>query len=108
MKKAARGQGELTTPGGPECPAELALRSIAGKWKPQILRLAADGPVRFNALHRTLTGSTRQALTNALRELETDGLIQRAVLRLKPLHVEYTLTGKGTGIITLLRSLEGA
>ena len=35
-------------------------------------------------------------------------LLLRAVLRLKPLHVEYSLTEKGTGIITLLRSLEGA
>ena len=108
MKKPARGQEELTTPNGPECPAELALRSIAGKWKPQVLRMAVDGPVRFNALHRALPESTRQALTNALRELEADGLLLRTVLRLKPLHVEYSLTEKGTGIITLLRSLEGA
>ena len=106
MKKAARGQSELTTPDVPECPAEQALRSIAGKWKPRILRLALDGPLRFNALARALPDSNRQALTNALRELETDGLLQRTVLRLKPLHVEYTVTPKGEGIITLLRSLE--
>ncbi len=97
----------MTTPGVAECPAEQALRSIAGKWKPQILRLAAEGPLRFNALHRALPDSNRQALTNALRELEHDGLLQRAVLRLKPLHVEYALTTKGGETIALLRSLEG-
>jgi DNA-binding HxlR family transcriptional regulator len=106
MKKTARGKSELTTPAGPECPAEQALRSIAGKWKPQILRLATEGPLRFNALSRALADSNRQALTNALRELESDGLLLRTVLRLKPLHVEYTVTPKGEGIITLLRSLE--
>lgn len=97
----------MTTPGSTDCPAEQALRSISGKWKPRILRSAVDGPLRFNALLRELPGSNRQALTNALRELASDGLLERTVVRLKPLHVEYLLTERGSAVVKLLQSMEG-
>ena len=106
MDKAARGQTGLTTPGTPECPAEQALRSISGKWKPRILRSAAEAPVRFNRLLRDLPDSNRQALANALREMEADGLLQRTVVRVKPLHVEYALTAQGRTLVGILRAME--
>lgn len=89
-----------------ECPAEQALRSITGKWKPRIMRAASHGAVRFNALLRDLPGSTRQSLANALRELEEGGVLTRHVVRLKPLHVEYTLTDLGHQLVPLLMALE--
>lgn len=97
----------MTTPGSTDCPAEQALRSISGKWKPRILRLAVDGPLRFNALLRELPDSNRQALTNALRELASDELLERTVVRLKPLHVEYLLTERGSAVVKLLQAMEG-
>ena len=97
----------MTTPGSTDCPAEQALRSISGKWKPRILRLAVEGPLRFNALLRELPDSNRQALTNALRELASDGLLERTVVRLKPLHVEYLLTERGSAVVKLLQAMEG-
>lgn len=106
MDKAARSQAGLTAPGTPECPAEQALRSISGKWKPRILRAALEAPVRFNQLLRDLPDSNRQALTNALREMEADGLLQRTVVREKPLHVEYALTGQGRTLVGILRAME--
>lgn len=106
MNRAARSQAKLTTPATPACPAEQALRSITGKWKPRILRAAADAPVRFNQLLRDIPESNRQAITNALRELENDGLMHRSVVQQKPLHVEYTLTDQGRTIIGLLRAME--
>jgi len=96
----------LTTPATPACPAEQALRSITGKWKPRILRAAADAPVRFNQLLRDIPESNKQAITNALRELENDALVRRTVVQQKPLHVEYTLTDQGRTIICLLRAME--
>ncbi len=97
----------MTTPGSTDCPAEQALRSISGKWKPRILRLAVEGPLRFNALLRELPDSNRQALTNALRELASDELLERTVVRLKPLHVEYLLTERGSAVVKLLQAMEG-
>lgn len=95
----------MTTPAA-DCPAEQALRSITGKWKPRILHSAAEGPVRFNSLLRELPESNKQAITNALRELEHDGLLTRTVVRQKPLHVEYTLTAQGRTLVPLLQALE--
>lgn len=106
MEGAARSQGKLTTTDGADCPAEQALRSISGKWKPRMLRLAEHAPLRFNSLLRELPGSNKQALATALRELEADGIVERIVVKLKPLHVEYSLTAQGRSIAALLRSME--
>lgn len=106
MERAARSQTKLTTPEVADCPAEQALRTISGKWKPRILRAAAEAPVRFNQLLRDIPESNKQAITNALRELENDGVLERNVVQLKPLHVEYVLTDQGQTLIGLLRAME--
>lgn len=106
MTRATRSQAKLTTSAAPVCPAELALRSITGKWKPRIIRAGADAPVRFSQLLRDMPESNRQAITNALRELETDALLDRTVVQHKPLHVVYTLTTQGCTVADLLRALE--
>ena len=106
MAGSTRSQTKLTTPDTADCPAEHALRSISGKWKPRILRAAAETPVRFNQLLRDIPESNKQAITNALRELEHDGVLERTVVRMKPLHVEYVLTDHGRTIIRLLRAME--
>ncbi|MBL7955375.1 MAG: helix-turn-helix transcriptional regulator [Flavobacteriales bacterium] len=106
MGRATSSQTKLTPSDTPECPAERALRSISGKWKPQVLRAAAEAPVRFNQLLRTIRESNKQAITNALRDLERDQLLTRTVVQQKPLHVEYALTDQGRTIIGLLRAME--
>ncbi len=106
MASPTRSQAKLTTPDDTDCPAQQALRSIAGKWKPRILRAAMSAPVRFNQLLRDIPESNKQAITNALRELENDALLVRTVVQQKPLHVEYTLTDQGRTIIGLLQGLE--
>lgn len=106
MAGPARSQPKLTTPEAADCPAAQALRRISGKWKPRILRAAAAAPVRFNQLLRDIPECNRQALANALRELENDALLHRTVVRHKPLHVEYELTDQGRMIAELLRALE--
>jgi len=107
VKRAAISQEKLTTSEqGPDCPAERLLRSVSGKWKPNILVLATQGPVRFSELLRALPGSNKQSITAALRELESDGLLLRVVIRPKPLHVEYTLTALGEQMVPLLKGME--
>lgn len=89
------------------CPAQGLLKLLSGKWKPEIFRLATGSPVRFSVLLRKIEGSNKQSLAVALKELEEAGLLQRTVIRLKPLHVEYSLTGKGQSLIPVFRQLEG-
>lgn len=88
------------------CPAEGLLKMLTGKWKPQIFRLALEGPVRFNSLLRQIEGSNKQSIAVALKELEEQGLLDKIVVKLKPLHVEYTLSEKGESLIPILRQLE--
>ena len=88
------------------CPAETLLKMLSGKWKPQIFRLAAEGPVRFNSLLRQMEGSNKQSVAVALKELEEQGLLAKKVVTQKPLHVEYTLSEKGRSLVVVFRQLE--
>lgn len=88
------------------CPAEGLLKSLSGKWKPQIFRLAALGPVRFSALLRQIKGGNRQSISLALREMEDQGLLVRTVVAKKPLHVIYTLSDKGKALLPIFEQLE--
>jgi len=96
-----------TEDGPAECPAEGLLKQLSGKWKPQLFRLAVEGPLRFNALLRQLEGASKQSVATALKELEAEGLLVRTTLALKPLHVEYTLSDKGRSLVPVFRQLEG-
>lgn len=89
-----------------ECPAEGLLKQLSGKWKPQIFRLALDGPVRFNSLIREIEGSNKQSIATALRELEENGLLEKTVIKLKPLHIEYSLSEKGKSLVVVFQQLE--
>jgi len=89
------------------CPARGLLKLLAGKWKPEIFRLAVANPVRFNGLLRQLEGSNKQSVATALKELEESGLLNRVVINQKPLHVEYSLTERGQALIPVFEQLEG-
>ncbi|GGM96173.1 transcriptional regulator [Dyadobacter beijingensis] len=97
---------ENTEEGQGQCPAETLLKQLAGKWKPQIFRIALAGPVRFNALLRQLDGSSKQAIASALKEMEEQQLIEKQVIKLKPLHIEYILSERGRSLIPIFRQLE--
>ncbi len=100
----------MTTPmeeeQGQECPVEGLLKMLSGKWKPQLFRLALEAPLRFNTLLRQLKGSNKQSLATALKEMEERGILEKRVVQLKPLHIEYTLSDKGKALIAVFRQLE--
>lgn len=88
------------------CPAQGLLKQLSGKYKPEVFRLAVEGPVRFSSLLRTIAGSNKQTLATALRELEETGLLDRVTVRIKPLHIEYHLSERGRALIPVFRQLE--
>jgi DNA-binding HxlR family transcriptional regulator len=88
------------------CPAETLLKLLSGKWKPKIFKLAVEGPLRFNALLRQLEGSNKQSVAVALKELEEQGLLDKTIIKLKPLHIEYNLSEKGKTMIPVFMQLE--
>lgn len=89
-----------------ECPAEGLLKLLSGKWKPQIFLLAVQGPLRFNGLLRDIKGANKQSIAVALRELEDFGILDKNVIKLKPLHIEYNLSEKGESLIPVFKQLE--
>jgi DNA-binding HxlR family transcriptional regulator len=78
------------------CPHRLfLLDQIADKWSVLILASLCTQPQRFNALKRRLGGITQKSLTQTLRRLERNGVIERRVIPTAPVAVEYSITPLG-------------
>ena len=92
--------------GNETCPAQGLLKLLSGKWKPEIFRLAVEAPLRFSSLLRQIEGANKQTLAVALRELEEINLIEKIIIKQKPLHIEYNLTEKGKSLIPVFKQLE--
>ena len=88
-----------------ECPAERAIYFLGGKWKIRILfTLYNNKRVRFNILKKGLKTITQQMLSKQLKELETDGIVNRKVHQVVPPKVEDSLTEFGLSVIPILKS----
>jgi len=88
------------------CPVELAIRIIGGKWKPVIIWHLRDNKKRFGELKREIKGITVKMLAQQLRELEYDGLIARKMYYEVPPRVEYSLTDLGRQLDPALKELK--
>lgn len=88
------------------CPASQLLKSLSGKWKPELFRLSLTSNLRFSTLLHQLPQASKQSISAALRDLQADGLLDRIVLQEKPLHVEYQLTDKGKSLAPALTQIE--
>lgn len=88
------------------CPIERGMRVIGGKWKGSILWHLKDGPVRFNELTRLLGGATRKIVTQRLKEMESQGLVERRVLSERPIAVTYEITDFGRSTMEILEKLQ--
>jgi len=83
------------------------LQRIGGKWTILVIGELSDGaPHRFTALKRRLAGVSEKMLTQTLRGLERDGLVQRTVFPVIPPHVEYQLTALGGTLRDPMAALE--
>ncbi|MFT3985494.1 MAG: helix-turn-helix domain-containing protein [Lachnospiraceae bacterium] len=87
------------------CPMELAVHLISGKWKTVILWNLVEKPLRFAELSRRFPEISEKVLTAQLRSLERDGMIVRTVYPKVPLRVEYALTVFGESLIPILKEL---
>ncbi|RNM06852.1 transcriptional regulator [Dickeya undicola] len=77
------------------CPSRFLLEQIADKWSVLVLGALCEKPLRFNEIKRSLEGITQKALTQCLRKLERNGIVERRVLTFSPIAVEYHITPLG-------------
>jgi DNA-binding HxlR family transcriptional regulator len=88
-----------------QCPVDRTLRVIGGRWKALIIYYLRGGPKRFNALRRMMPSVTQRMLTQHLRELEADGVIDRKIFVVVPPHVEYSLSATGVSLLPVLDAM---
>ena len=79
--------------------------AIGGKYKSLILWHLIGKTLRFNELGKLIKSATPKMLTQQLRELENDGLINRVVYPVVPPKTEYSLTPFGESIIPVLEAM---
>ncbi len=89
----------------PRCGAQQVLARIADRWTALIIYRLAGGTKRYSELQRTIGGVSQKMLTQTLRNLERDGLVERRVYPVIPPKVEYSLTPLGRTLIEPLRAI---
>jgi DNA-binding HxlR family transcriptional regulator len=87
------------------CPVELALEVLGGKWKVVMLARLKEGPLRYAELRRLTPRMSEKMLTQRLRELEEQGLIQRVTRPGAGKQVFYALTPRGESARPTLQAL---
>lgn len=80
-----------------DCPSRPILDQIADKWSVMAMAVLEE-PRRFNEIKRRLEGVTQRVLTQTLRRLERNGMVERRVLPTSPVGVEYSLTPLGRSL----------
>lgn len=107
------------TPGTPTTPGELPhsiddaecrlfreAAELAGKkWTAATLLALARGAERFSEIAASIEGISDRLLSARLRELETQGLVERTVIPSTPVQIRYGLTATGSDLIRILHPL---
>ena len=89
----------------PACPVETTLMLIGDKWKVLILRDLLPGTKRFGELKKSIGNVSQKVLTAQLRDMESNGLVNRKVYPEVPPRVEYSLTVLGQSLKPILDAM---
>ncbi len=82
----------------PSCPVAKTVELIGNKWKLLILRELLKETKRFGELHKGVEGIRQKVLTDNLKKMEADGIVERIVYPEVPPRVEYKLTTLGESL----------
>src|SRR3989337_2055959 len=75
-----------------------AVELIGGRWTGAVIQLLFTGRMRFAQLRAAIPDISDRMLSERLRELETEGIVERIVIPDTPVRVEYELTEKGRAL----------
>src|SRR5918911_3224049 len=83
-----------------------AVELIGKRWSGAIVLVLLDGPLHFSGIRQLVPELSDRLLSERLKELEAEGIVQRRVLEGSPVRVEYRLTEKGRALEPTLRGLK--
>jgi DNA-binding HxlR family transcriptional regulator len=83
-----------------------AVELVGKRWTGAILLVLMDGPLRFSEIRQLVPDLSDRLLSERLKELEGEGMVQRTVIDDIPVRVEYALTDKGSALQPAVRALK--
>jgi DNA-binding HxlR family transcriptional regulator len=83
-----------------------AIELVGKRWTGAILLVLMDGPLHFSGIRQLVPELSDRLLSERLKELETEGIVERRVLDRAPVRVEYSLTSKGRALEPTLGALK--
>jgi DNA-binding HxlR family transcriptional regulator len=85
------------------CPVTAAAAVLGRRWQLVLVDRLMGGGKRFNEIKELIPGISSKVLSETLRDMEEDGLVERTVTAGPPIHVTYSLTRKGRELNHVLR-----
>jgi DNA-binding HxlR family transcriptional regulator len=97
---------DLRTPLAPFCPSYHAAVELVGRrWTGAVIRSLLAGRHRFTEMRADVPGISDRLLSERLRELEAEGIVERRIVPGRPVRNEYYLTSKGESLGDVVRAI---
>ena len=90
---------------GTTCAVAATSELIGTKWTSLIVHDLSEGPRRFTQLEHSCPGISPRTLSERLRLLEQEGIVERRSYPESPPRVEYELTGKGESLLPIIDAM---
>jgi len=87
------------------CPTRQLVRTIGDRWSLLVLFSIEEQTLRHQEIRRAVEGISQKMLTQTLRNLEREGLVDRTVYASVPPKVEYALTPLGRDLASIIKQL---
>jgi DNA-binding HxlR family transcriptional regulator len=87
------------------CSVAACAEIIGAKWTALLVHDLSEGPRRFSELEHSCAGISPRTLSERLRALEDDGIVERRSYSESPPRVEYELTGKGDALLPIIAEM---
>jgi DNA-binding HxlR family transcriptional regulator len=83
-----------------------AVELVGKRWTGAILLVLMDGSLRFSEVKQLVPDLSDRLLSERMKELEAEGIVERRVMDEAPVRVEYALTPKGRALEPTVRALK--
>src|SRR6187399_313174 len=87
------------------CSVAACAEIIGAKWTALLVHDLSEGPRRFSQLEHSCAGISPRTLSERLRALEDEGIVERHSYAESPPRVEYELTAKGDALLPIIEEM---